>query len=95
MATVEIPDELLGAVVDAINCYTDCAKGERATVEEIWLLQDDKKETGGTFIHIAERLQNEVGDLLRTEEDNAHKRDPTLQEFLHRAKMMRKHGFTP
>jgi hypothetical protein len=87
-----VPEEVADSLLDAINCYHACAHGRREEVEEAWLLEDDKTETGGTFMRAADRLDESVGENLRREIKHLHATDPQLQDILHRAKMMRKYG---
>jgi hypothetical protein len=79
-------------VVDAINCFSDCCEGNRRAVEEMWLLADDQTLTGGTFRHIARRLQAEVAEALRKEDASLIAADIELQDMLHRHKMWMKYG---
>ena len=90
--TLEIPANLVLDLVDAINCYTDCIEGNRGAVEEIWFVEDDQTLTGGSFLAITQELQEQVAEPLREEVKHLMASDPEFQDFLHRLKMMRKHG---
>lgn len=87
---IEVPVVVLTGLLDAINCYSDCCEGNRERVEEAWLLDDD--DTGGTFRFVASVLQETVGDQLREIERHLDATNPRLQDYLHRLKMIRKHG---
>jgi hypothetical protein len=89
-----VPEDVADVLLDAINCYHACTHGRRDEVEEAWLLEDDRTTTGGSFIAAADRLDQTVGDALRREIKHLHASNPELQDLLHRAKMMRKHGET-
>lgn len=91
MAQVEISDELLPYVIDAINCISACFEGNRQEVEEIWFIEDDKALTGGTYLAISEELQD-LATKLKGIWDDSVKRDPEIQDMLHRYKMWRKYG---
>jgi hypothetical protein len=87
-----VPEEVAETLLDAINCFHACQHGRREEVEEAWLLEDDKTDTGGSFIAAADRLDASVGVALRRELKHLHASDPQLQDLLHRVKMMRKYG---
>jgi hypothetical protein len=87
-----VPEEVAETLQDAINCYDACVHGRRDEVEGAWLLEDDATDTGGSFIAASDRLQASVGEALRRELKHLHATDPEMQDLLHRAKMMRKHG---
>lgn len=92
---LEVPDHLVDALLDAINCFSDCVEGNRLAVMDGWFLEDDRAATNGTYIGIAEHLQQMVGEPLRAEVEHRNAADPDLQEFLHRVKMDRKYGRLP
>jgi hypothetical protein len=89
---VKVPAHLVDGLLAALNCYSDCVEGNREAVEEAWLLVDDQTDTGGTFRYIAEQLQATVGNDLREAERHLIATDTRLQDFLHRARMIRKYG---
>lgn len=81
------------ALVEAANCTSLAAEGDLRSLIKCFT------PAGITIAREADRmivgqaeLAQEVARMLHHEIDNAYKRDPEMQSFLHRFKMLRKRG---
>lgn len=79
------------ALVLAACCFADCAEGNLASVLDTWMPTHGPDQGAANEMQIHEaRLALEGADVLRPELDSARKRDPEIQDALHRLKMFRK-----
>lgn len=92
--TLEVTITQAQALVDAANCVADVFEGNVEALVEIWLPKSgpDQGAANQMGLDVARHAQD-VAAILRVGIDGARKRNPELQDLLHRAKMFRKyHG---
>lgn len=82
------------ALVDAITCLQLAADGDVSTLTQQFMPGPDSADPsleGDACRYAVTELAFQVFDVLKPEIDAANARDPDLQEFLHRVKMLRKY----
>lgn len=84
------------AVIDACNCASVAADGDVEGLRGAFMPSDapEMGSANAMIARTAERAQ-EVAAMLRPEVEDSYKRNPEVQELLHRFKMARKYGRIP
>lgn len=83
------------AVLDAVTCMTLAAEGDVCMLTAAFMPHPsvvDSSDNRLTYLSGMVALAGEVADMLGPEIISAYRRDPELQDFLHRVKMLRKYG---
>jgi hypothetical protein len=93
LITITVPLEQAEALVDATNCLSLAAEGKLDILNEAYAPENspDSGPADAWRLRQAE-LASEAAHMMRPQIDDAYKRNPDVQEFLHRMKMHRKHG---
>lgn len=91
--TITIPLEQAEALVSAATCLSVAASGDIATLVSVYT--PEKTTAAREADHYRDYIASlaiMAAAVLRVAIDAADKRNPELQDFLHRVKMYRKHG---
>lgn len=87
---LEVPDELIFPLIDAINLLAVASEGNRHAFESYFA--EDPSADGYTHVNIAHALERACADKLRDEAHARAKRDPDVQDTMHKFKMWTKYG---
>lgn len=92
--TITVSLEQAEAVVDAVTCMTLAAEGDVRALTEAFTPDPAAVDTSQNRPYLDEKsaLAGQVADMLAPEIIGAYRRDPGMQDFLHRMKMLRKYG---
>lgn len=91
--TITISLEQAEAIVDAANCMDLAAEEKLSDICRAYMPEGTTvSQAKDDYVRKVSELAQEVADMLRPEIDGANRRDPELQDVIHRVKMFRKYG---
>ena len=71
------------ALVDALNCFSDCSEGNLAQVLEVWVPDEESEH----YLKIQGDLGQDVAERIRHEITCSIRCDEKFQQLLHDMKM--------